>query len=181
VSVALAPWPGSSPKTSSRRVSAASCAGRGIATTSANVVRNPSASVSGNFTRSSGTEVGRRIAPSSPQRNLPSAVTSLCRQSDKAGFVQPAPNFFPSRSERVCEPHRLPPGCRGAVGMLASACRERGVVRAGRVSSGLREEAPSGSVLLCCPVFPDAGRRPTAASSSTPRIPGRGAVGLSRT
>jgi hypothetical protein len=58
------------------------------------VVRNPSASVSGNFTRSSGTEVGRRIAPSSPQGNLPSAVTSLCRQSDKVGFVQPAQNFF---------------------------------------------------------------------------------------
>ena len=44
--------------------------------------------------RLSGTEVGRRIAPSSPQGNLPSAVTSLCRQSDKAGFVQPGPNFF---------------------------------------------------------------------------------------
>ena len=38
--------------------------------------------------------------------------------------------------------------------MLASACRESGVVRAGRVSSGLRGEAPSGSVLLCCPVSP---------------------------
>ena len=47
----------------SRQASAASCAGRGIATMSANVVRNPSASVSGNFTRSSGTEVRRRIAP----------------------------------------------------------------------------------------------------------------------
>ena len=41
--------------------------------------------------------------------------------------------------------------------MLAFACRERGVVRAGRVSSGLRGEAPSGSVLLCCPVSPTAG------------------------
>ena len=49
-------------------------------------------------------------------------------------------------------------GCRlvaeGAVGMLASARRERGVVRAGRVSSALRGEAPSGSVLQCRPVSP---------------------------
>ena len=54
--------------------------------------------------------------------------------------------------------------------MLASACRERGVVRAGRVLSGHREEALSGSVLLCCPGSPDAGGRPYRGQSGAPLL-----------
>jgi hypothetical protein len=76
VSVALAPGPGSSPESSlrsafKRRMSAASRPGRGTETTSANAVRNSPASVSGNFIRSSGTTVGRRIMTEFSDRNLP--------------------------------------------------------------------------------------------------------------
>ena len=159
MSVALARWSGSSPKASTRRVSAASGAGRGIATTSANVVRNPSASVRGNFTRSSGTEVGRRIAPSSPQGNLPSAVTSLCRQSDKAGFVQPAPNFFLAALKESAS-HT---GCR-PVAEVRSACWHRRVVRGASLEQGgCHRVSGGGSIRLCPPMLPPFSRcrRPT--------------------
>ena len=70
------------------------------------------------------------------------------------------------------------------IGMLVPACRERGVSRAGVIGSQGR-----GSIRLCPPMlprFPDAGGAayrgqsgaPLLASSSSPRIPGRGAVGF---
>jgi hypothetical protein len=79
LSVALAPWLGSSPERSSRsalnrRMSAARRPGSGDKTTSAKAVRNPPASVSGNPIRSSGTRAGRRIATGSPTKNVPRAV-----------------------------------------------------------------------------------------------------------
>jgi hypothetical protein len=58
------------------------------------VVRNPSASVSGNFTRSSGTKVGRRIAPSSPQGNLPSAVRPYVDNPTKPVSFNRLKTFF---------------------------------------------------------------------------------------
>jgi hypothetical protein len=81
-------------------MSAASRPGRGIETTSANVLRNPPASASGNFIWSSGTRVGRRIVTEFSDRNLPPVVTSLCRQCDGGGFVQPGRELFLRRSQK---------------------------------------------------------------------------------
>jgi hypothetical protein len=72
-------------------MSTASRSGSGEETTSANVVRNPPASVSGScIVRSSGTNrIGRRIATGSSDRNLPRAASRLyCRQCDNGEFVQ---------------------------------------------------------------------------------------------
>src|SRR5262249_8774815 len=66
-------------------------------TTSANVVRNLPASVSGRpcIVWSSGTgTVGRRIATGSSEGNLPGGFASLCRQCDTGEFVRVEWYFF---------------------------------------------------------------------------------------
>jgi hypothetical protein len=89
--VAPAPSLGSSPESSSRsalswRRSAARRSGSGFETKSAKAACNPSASVSGNLIRSSGTWAGRRIATGSPTKNLPRAVFL---NAGTGSFVQP--------------------------------------------------------------------------------------------
>jgi hypothetical protein len=94
-SVALAPWLGS-PERPSRwafnwRMSAARRRGSGIEMTSAKAVRNPPASVNGNFIRSNGTLAGRRIATGSSTKNVPRALYLV--KCASGGFVRPdAPN-----------------------------------------------------------------------------------------
>jgi hypothetical protein len=63
--------------------------------TSAKAVRNPPASVNGNFIRSSGTLAGRRIATGSPTKNLPRAVLRPTSLNARA-----AVSFGPIRQTR---------------------------------------------------------------------------------
>src|SRR5262249_2425128 len=80
-----------------RLTSAASRPGSGEETTSANVVRNLPASVSGScIVWSSGTRtVGRRIATGSSEGNLtPGGFASLCQQCDIGEFVRGEWLFF---------------------------------------------------------------------------------------
>jgi hypothetical protein len=100
-------------------MSAASRPGRGTETTSANVIRNLSASASGNFIRSSGARVGRRITTEFSDKNLPSAFTSLCRECDSDGFVQGRQQDFCGKRDgrgSVLSPQRPRKGEAGARG-----------------------------------------------------------------
>jgi hypothetical protein len=106
-----------------RRRSAASRPGSGEETTSANVVRNPPASVSGScIVRSGGTKtVGRRIATGSFDGNLPRAASRPYVDNATMGnlfggavaiFCVARTAMVPGRFfRRLPPPFRPPPGC----------------------------------------------------------------------
>jgi hypothetical protein len=99
VSVALAPWLGSSPEPSapsarSWQRSAAKRSGSGFETKSAKAACNPPASISGNLFRSS---VRRRIATGLEQRTFPPQFCVLDRKCASVGLVPPiAPGLLVS-------------------------------------------------------------------------------------
>jgi hypothetical protein len=105
-SVALAPWLGFPPERSSRsafnrRTSAVRRRGSGVEMTSAKAVRNPPASVNGNFIRSSGTLAERRTRPVLRQKNFPARSCVYLVKCASGGFVRTDP-----RNERAGEDHR---------------------------------------------------------------------------